>query len=59
MARTQRADVVDRMGIAAQQRRDADIAAHLHDIGDAALLGGKSRVLGRCIRSTEAMLRLG
>ena len=42
----QRADVVDRMGIAAEQRGDADIAAHLDDIGDEPFLAEKAALLG-------------
>ena len=43
-----RADVVDRVGIAAQQRGHADIAPDLHDVGLQILLGEKSRAPGRC-----------
>ncbi len=42
----QRADVVDRVGIAAQQRGHADIAPDLHDVGDEPFLAEKAALLG-------------
>ena len=41
-----RADIVDRVGVAAQERGYADIAAHLHDFGLQALLTEKAALLG-------------
>src|SRR5581483_1983024 len=41
-----RADVVDRVRLAAQKRGDADVAAHLHHVGQKIFLAKKAALLG-------------